>query len=89
MAKAFYISLAEDESYKPCPICGKRDRMFVMAKDFYENLMRLHGRSTMEIECNRCHLQLLTYSHHFIEELGYDKRIEDIRDKWNTRAVSE
>ena len=86
--KQIYINLAEDESYKPCPMCGKRDRVFIETRNFYEDLLREHGKACLEIECDRCRVKLTTYAHDFANEIGYDKRVEDIRDKWNTRTVS-
>lgn len=64
---------------KPCPFCGKEP--VIETREFFENLQSENETACLAIEC-RCGARLYDYT---TEEHDYEKRVELLATKWNTR----
>lgn len=68
---------------KPCPICGKHDKLRVMSKKFFEECEHKYETTLIDIECRRCDLVMKDYT---LDEHDYDKRRAELANKWNMRG---
>lgn len=71
------------EGWKPCPFCGKSDRLEVLGETRYEELVNANLRALVQIRCKRCDMVFMDFT---FEEKDYNKRMEILRTKWNKRA---
>lgn len=68
------------ENWKPCPLCGKLDRLDFTQQDTYERLRDTHGSACVTVECRRCNLELRDHTSEISE---YEDRMVLLRNNWN------
>jgi hypothetical protein len=85
-ASTEYYENKDIETLKPCPLCGKTDKLVITSKSNFQDLYCEHGSATISIECERCSL--------YLYELGYagskyDVKVKKLVKKWNERKGVE
>ena len=68
--------------FKPCPICGKTDRLNLTQKEFYYHLMHNYKSGMITVRCWRCDLALNAYSSQSITN-NYEILVGKLKEKWN------
>lgn len=68
---------------KPCPICGRNDRLVISKKDKYEELLEKNGSAMISMECKRCDLELKNYDHYNINNYAVLRSM--LINRWNER----
>ena len=84
MGKKMSYTNHANQSWQPCPLCGRRTHLAYMAEESFE-FQQSFGFSTgvsAYVECSRCRLELTEYS------MGrdYKSTIYALKRKWNTRG---
>lgn len=73
--------------FKPCPLCGKTDRLELSKREwFYESLHKDGIGSCVRLSCERCHLDLYqhTYKWSDFNTWNYDIVVGELKKKWNS-----
>ncbi len=68
--------------FKPCPLCGKEDRLTLTQKRFYYDLMHKYGNAMMNIRCWRCDISVAMYSSQSVSN-NYEILVGKLKEKWN------
>lgn len=68
--------------FKPCPICGKTDRLTLTQKNDYYSLMHKYGKTLVTVRCWRCDLEMHVYSHLSVSN-NYEILVGKLKEKWN------
>lgn len=71
-----------EEKVKPCPICGKSDKLQITSREEYEALAKEKDAHVAVIRCNRCGLEV--YSHYTCQAHRYEPHINEAVQKWNS-----
>ena len=70
--------------FKPCPICGKTDRLEVMTERSYNKLFRYTGGTgCTRIRCWRCNMDLYAHSCEANDTWNYQILVGKLKEKWN------
>ncbi len=78
----FIIDSEEKEEVKPCPICGKSDKLYITSRENFETLAKEKDCNVAVIRCNGCGLEV--YSHYTCKAHGYEPHINEAIQKWNS-----
>lgn len=74
------------ECLKPCPFCGKIDKLTITSKSDFQNLYCENGYATINLKCERCSLNL--YEHEYTGS-KYEVKVRKLVKKWNKRKGEE
>lgn len=70
---------------KPCPFCGGMKFRFSDKSKYYELLVE-HGIACISMSCEKCKLDMYEHTDSI---RNYDKKLEKLIKKWNSRANDE
>jgi len=76
----------EQDGFKPCPFCGRSDKVVVMTDKFFYELQGEYDAATLTVRCERCRAEL---NDHSWKERNYNRRVAILRRKWNKRVAIE
>ena len=74
--------MVEVGEVKGCPICNRKDKLEITAKQTYDELVAEHGSSLVSIECKRCGIEMRQY---YIDNNNYYFGLGKLMQRWNTR----
>lgn len=67
---------------KPCPFCGKKDRLVLPKRETYEELVSKTGSACISLACKNCNLEIYEHTHSI---LNFGTRLGLLIAKWNIR----
>lgn len=80
------ILMEKTTTLKPCPFCGNSE-LYIMTKEFFENLIEENGNAMQDIKCTGCGMTFPEYN--MEDSTDYEKVRNRLIDRWNTRAEQE
>lgn len=70
------------DKLKPCPFCGKDDKILISSAQTFQKLYCEYGSATIHLDCTRCGLSLYEHSYHGSH---YAVKAKRLIKKWNNR----
>lgn len=68
---------------KPCPFCNSLENLEITSKKTFKELIAMHGRATISIDCKNCGLNFYELDYNGTD---YAIKKEILLKKWNRRA---
>ena len=67
---------------RPCPFCGKTDKLSLPSEETFEDLRAQYGRAAITISCSRCKIDMYEYD----DGTGiFVEKVNALIKKWGKR----